>query len=46
MSKFVLTIETETEAEARFLAKLIEEEILSPADYTDVHYDFRDFYEE
>lgn len=43
MSKCVLTIETETEAEARFLIKLIEDEILHPADYYDFSVDFTDF---
>ena len=43
MPKFVLTIETETEQEARFIANLIDEEILIPADYCDAAFDFTDF---
>lgn len=43
MPKFVLIIETDTEQEARFLAKLIDEEILRPADYYDAAFDFTDF---
>lgn len=37
-----MTIETDTEAEARLLAKEIGEEILEAAGYV-VAYDFRDF---
>lgn len=42
MPKFVLTIETDTEAEARLLANHIGEEILEASGYC-VAYDFRDF---
>lgn len=44
MPKFVLTIETETEAEALYLAKLIDEEILMSAeDYYYASFAFFDF---